>query len=632
MKKNLFLVSLATVLVIGCADSTGDYAYNDGDVNQPTPTPGATIPGQNGSQTEVGGNSGNQGSGDGTQQDGGQNSGGTGQNPSNPNDPPVDDPDNQGGKKQDGSQGDDTGDGGVPSGDNPDDCCVGITGVEKGTCVNNVCEVEYCVAGYHINTKGGCSKDTKTACGADAVNCNDLIDTAGYEHAGVMSCSAGECKIKSCMDGYQLKEGKCEGEADFGGGVNCPSGWITVSTYEMGSKPSDSICYQILENEEDIANVDALTPNLPVENSKYKQYYCIKGALPDRYCRHIPNEYNPDSMLVVHPGQYCTPEQANPGSDTLRVHMMDIGQGDSIWIQTPTGQNVLIDGGDGGAFGKTSAGPIVTDYLNSHGFPYGSTFDLVILTHPHSDHFGGFNNIFNTNNKKTHYKLANYLDPMDYTQSASASYDLPSTYTQWVNRVKGFLPESKGKKNAHVYMPAEDYFKAGQAFPAEFFGSEVQTQYISSRNTFKGDDANPASIIFKLSYKGVNFLFTGDAEKEQEKDAIATGIDLSSHFLKVCHHGSSTSSSTQFLDAIWKKISESSRFALISSGRKTYSGSFIPTSEVLERLKTYLSEDHIYSTSVGDDNKIETESYRDDNILVVVKPDGSYYACYNGTN
>ncbi|GEM_PF-2037777 len=626
MKRNLFLMCLAMVLVIGCADAPVDSSdLVGGDELPPVVTPQNPVPGE-----EMGGpgeqepqnpeNPGDQ-SGDGV-------------NPQDPGDPgtqpeippedgkdPVDDGTKQG--EGDGDQ-----DGGVAAGD----CCAGITGVEKGTCSNSVCVIESCVVGYHLNAKKECKKDSKVACGVGPVNCNDLIDTEGYEHAGVMGCTEGQCIIKSCMDSYELKDGQCEAKADgggeYGGGKNCRDGWITVSTYEMSSK----LCFEILEDEKDIENVANLYPNLPVSNSgKYEKYYCMKGNIDGRYCRHVP-EADPNSLLVIHPGQYCTEEQANPGTDTLRIHMMDIGQGDSIWIQTPTGQNVLIDGGDGGAFGKTSAGPIVTDYLNSHGFPYGSTFDAVILTHPHSDHFGGFNNIFNTNNKATHYKLANYLDPMNYTHEDSASYSLPSSYIQWIGRVKKFLPEKSGKQNAHVYMPAQNYFKAGDSFPAEFFGSEVQTQYILSHNTFKGDDANPASIIFKLSYKGVSFLFTGDAEKEQEKEAVATGIDLSSNFLKVCHHGSSTSSTTQLLDAIWDKIKDSSRFALISSGRKTYSGSYIPTSEVIERLKKYLSEDHIYSTSAEDDKKIETESYRDDNILVVVKPDGSYYACYNGTN
>ena len=422
-----------------------------------------------------------------------------------------------------------------------------------------------------------------------------------------------------------------------GGGINCDAGWITVSQSEVENK----LCFTVLDDD-DTEDIENRYDELPLNNKgEYAQYFCKKGKIDGRYCRHVPPT-KLDSLIVVQPGQYCSTEQAKPASNTLRIHLMDIGQGDSIWIQTPDGKNVLIDGGDGGSFGKTSAGPIVTDYLNSHGFPYGSKFNAVILTHPHSDHFGGFNNIFNSNNS-TSYKLENYLDPMDYKQEGSAPYTLPSTYTQWIGRVKNFLPENNGAQNEHIYMPAKDFFKAGDPLPEDFFGKEVETQYITSRNTYNGDDANPASIIFKLSYKGMNFLFTGDAEAEQEADAIKTGIDIRTNFLKVCHHGSSTSSTASFLNAIWGvgktdssgaslEIPGKSRYALISSGRKQYSGTYIPTNQTVERLKTYMSEDHIYSTSAGDDAKIENETYRDDNILIVVKPDGSYYACYNGTN
>ena len=414
-----------------------------------------------------------------------------------------------------------------------------------------------------------------------------------------------------------------------GAGLNCDAGWVSVS-----SKSSEGECLPLPEEDLDDDAIEELYQAIeqPSSTEGKKKFYCKPGAIPDRKCRYVPKaKSNENTQIAIQPGQYCDVTQANPSSKTLRIHVMDIGQGDSIWIQTPDGKNVLIDGGDGGAFGKTSAGPIVADYLNNHGFPLGSQFDAVILTHPHADHFGGFNNLFNGS-----YTFANYMDPMDYVQE-DTSIKLPSTYIQWIDRVKKALPGNNGAQSSHVYMPAKDFFQAGEPLPTDFFGSEVQTQYITSRNTYKGDDANPASIIFKLSYKGVNFMFSGDAEAEQEADAIATGVDLTTNFFKVCHHGSSTSSTKQFLDNLWnvnksQEVPRNKRYALISSGRVKYSGSFIPTDQTLARLMNYLDEDHIYSTSAGDDAKEEFETYRDDNILVVVKPDGTSYACYNGTN
>ena len=391
-----------------------------------------------------------------------------------------------------------------------------------------------------------------------------------------------------------------------GGGINCDAGFISVS------KSEQSKCV-VAES------VEELDESLIGDENSFP---CIEGKLSGRYCRLVTPE-KPGSLVDVRDGQRCSTEQAKPDSNTLRVHLIDIGQGDAIWIQTPDGKNVLIDGGDGGSFGKTSAGPIISDYLNTHGFPYKSTFDAVILTHPHADHFGGFNNLFNQSNAES-YKLANYLDPMDMDNPQGS---VPETYKQWINRMKAIVNDT-----SHIYMPAKQKFNPGESLPVDFFGPDVETQYITSDNKYSGDDANPASIIFKLTYKGVSFIFSGDAEAQQEANAIATGVPLDTNFFKVCHHGSSTSSTQAFLDAMWNNIDKDKRYAVISSGRKEYSGSLIPTNATINRLLNMIEVEHLYSTTAGDDAKREFETYRDDNILIVVKPNGESYTCYNGTN
>lgn len=414
-------------------------------------------------------------------------------------------------------------------------------------------------------------------------------------------------------------------------GPNCDSGWITASVSE------ESKC-KMNFTDDDLANYTALAkveageggndPDQPTgdedENGENADdddtdtgdwFYCKPGRIDKRKCRYVPEE-NQNSRVTYQSGQICSTEQLNPPSDSLRIHVMDIGQGDSMWIQTPDGKNVLIDGGDG-AGPKTQSGPIIKDYLITHGFPEDGAFDAVFLTHPHSDHFGGFINLFSTANK---FKIKNYIDPMDI---GTAEVD-SSNYKNWITRVKTLTQAD------HIYMPAEEKFTVGGSFPADFFGPNVQTEYLFSSKKI-GGNPNAASLIFRLTYSGISMLFTGDAEEAQENKAVATG-KVEANFLKVCHHGSDTSSSPSFLKAIWNNIDRPKRGAFISSGRYVFSGSYIPREKILGRLLEYVDENKLFSTSAGDDWKHESQSYRDDNVLIVIKKDGSYYHCYSGTN
>lgn len=388
-----------------------------------------------------------------------------------------------------------------------------------------------------------------------------------------------------------------------GDGINCDSGYISVTRAEYDSK-----CVM-----EDDAELDE---NGELPELDDGMYYCKHGLQENRYCRKVPAETA--STINIDPSQICTEDQLNPPENSLRIHVIDVGQGDALWIQSPTGQNILVDAGDGGSFNKTSAGPIVIDYLQFHGFPTGSTFDAVFLTHPHADHFGGLPTVFGNGG----YNLKNYIDPIDLNRSG----EFATTYRLWIAQMKNKVdPEN-------IYMPAEDKFSAQPIMPDDFFGPNIKAEYITSDKS--ASDPNAASLIFRISYEGRTFLFTGDAEANQEADAIRKAPDkIASNFLKVCHHGSTTSSSPRFLDAVWPdSIPKSERAAFISSGRLPYNGTIIPNPDIVERLQAFLNEHALFATSAGDDAKKESETYRDDNILLVVKPGGSYYACYSGTN
>ena len=428
---------------------------------------------------------------------------------------------------------------------------------------------------------------------------------AGYGPlmASMGTCPAGE-ECQTLEDGQICV--KYQVDTSGGAGPNCDAGWITVAT------DGEFKSCEYLQNEDDIDRVEEL-------ESLTSGYYCAPGRMTGRFCRFVPPDTS-DSRVNIIAGQRCTAEESQPGADTLRIHIIDVANGDSIWIQTPTGQNVLIDGGEV----ANSAGLIITDYLEFHGFPKGSTFDAVFLTHPHSDHFGGFPALFDN------YKIKNYIDPME----TSSANDVSQSYGRWITKVSAMV------EPGHLWMPAEETLSHDEPMPEDFFGPDVVAEYLFSRKTFvaaNGNSANPntASIIFRLTYKGISMLFTGDATDVDETAVIAKAKNrLASNFLKVCHHGSDTSSTKPFLDAIFNSITDRDRGAFISSGRKSFSGTYIPAPTTLNRLinDKYVTLEQLLSTSAGDDAKVESEAFRDDNILIVVKPSGQYYYCYSGTN
>lgn len=200
-------------------------------------------------------------------------------------------------------------------------------------------------------------------------------------------------------------------------------------------------------------------------------------------------------------------------ADNMTVSTIDVGQGDSIFIQFPNSSNMLVDAGDS-AHGKT-----VVSYLNSLKI---SKIDILVATHPHADHIGGMSDVLGA------FKVGKVWD---------------SGYNHGSQMQRQFLQIIKNK-NIRYGTP-----KAGFT---EQIGT-VRVDVLAPVRSLNGteSDANNNSIILRISYGKVSFLLMGDAETEER---ATVGHWSGSTVLKVAHHGSRNSTDAGFLKAVAPKI------------------------------------------------------------------------------
>ena len=225
------------------------------------------------------------------------------------------------------------------------------------------------------------------------------------------------------------------------------------------------------------------------------------------------------------------------GADSLCVHYIDVGQGDSALITLPNGKTMLIDAGDNGTERQ------LISYLKSVGI---SQIDYLVGTHPHSDHIGGMQEILEsfpvgkifmprvTHTSQTYIKLLETIQEKNLSVSTAR---------------QGKLVLDEGDVHAEFLAPCSDSY----------------------------EDLNNYSAVLRLTYQDTAFLFMGDAETLAEREILSCASDVSADVLKVGHHGSSTSTSKQFLDAV------SPDYAVISCGSDNSYGH--PHRETLESLE-----------------------------------------------
>ena len=220
----------------------------------------------------------------------------------------------------------------------------------------------------------------------------------------------------------------------------------------------------------------------------------------------------------------------------LSIHMIDVGQGDSILVQTPTNKNILIDGGD------EDSENIIISYLRQKRI---KTIDIIIATHPDSDHIGSLDNIIKKFNVNSIYMPEQSTDSEAYQNLINSCTDKNlSIQHLYKNDVLNI------DNNINIYVLSPSYIQ---------------------------EESNLNSIVFKLTFNDNSFLFMGDAEEENEKEILHSFKLNNINFIKIGHHGSNSSSSLEFI----KKISPD--IAAISCGYKNQYGH--PHREGINNLK-----------------------------------------------
>jgi len=199
-------------------------------------------------------------------------------------------------------------------------------------------------------------------------------------------------------------------------------------------------------------------------------------------------------------------------SGSLQVHFIDVGQGDSILVVAPDGKTMLIDGGeaDSGAL----------QYLQKKGI---KRLDVVVATHPHADHIGGL---------------------VQVLKAVPVARVVTNGQSHTTRTYEDFLDAIAAAKAEYVEVKRGDTVALGSL-----------TFTVLNPTPGMGDDMNNNSVVLRLAFGKVSFLFEGDAQTDAETSmSVSSFSPVQATILKVAHHGSRTSSSPAFLALVKPKV------------------------------------------------------------------------------
>jgi competence protein ComEC len=253
-------------------------------------------------------------------------------------------------------------------------------------------------------------------------------------------------------------------------------------------------------------------------------------------------------------------------SGVVELHMIDVGQGDALALRTPAGRWVLFDAGrswSGSDAGRTTVVP----YLRRRG----GELHAFVLSHPHSDHVGGGASVLAALRAREYWDGAYVTGSEPYRASLAEA--------------------ARGRVSWHRVHPGDSL---------RLDGVRIRFLAPDSAWTVSLRDPNEASAVALVEYGRIRFLMTGDAERGEEEWMLARGVtELRADVLKVAHHGSSTSSTPAFLDAV------NPRIALISVGAANTYGHPSPSvvRSLVNRGAQVLRTDHVGTVVVRTDGQ-----------------------------
>lgn len=294
-------------------------------------------------------------------------------------------------------------------------------------------------------------------------------------------------------------------------------------------------------------------------------------------------------------------EPSSPGTQptlegTLEMTVIDIGQGDCIFLQFPDGQTMIMDAGS--EFGSTNEYDQLTAHLTLRGI---DSLDYVFITHSDYDHIRYMQDIFED------YEVKNIYMPR-------VADDMSATWTKTVAAIEEetWTNESGETVDSEIYYTVGDFVIQGEDWTMNCH-SYLEDDYPSVKESSSAEVKNAVSPVCFLEYADRTIVLTGDSNERNEEYLLERGVlDKDADVLKVGHHGSRTSTIQEFLNAV------DCEYAIVSYGEDNDYGH--PTPELMSRLEDY--------TDVRPDNdyngyKYIYETPKDGNVSVYVDGNGT---------